>query len=438
MQASPRFLRRLRRRWPFFLAGAIGLVVCLCAAAGFGRFIGPPPVATVEVGRGLFRREVRARGLLKAVKATPILVPMDIESAQKVAWIAKDGGAVKAGDPIVVFDPSDAERMLADGRADQETAQNRIVKTRAESRRTSGSLAIDRDLARDEKNRAEQMAARDTEIFSRNEILESEIDRKLLDKRSSAADVKLGANEKLASADLSLAEIERSKAELRIRVAEKGLGSLRITAPHDGLFVLERSWRGTTLSVGETVWPGQKIAEIPDLESLEAKVYVLEADAGGLDPGRTARVTVEGRAGDEIPAKVSRVDAIAKPHEWRSPIKYFETILSFDATGLPDLKPGQLVEARIVLEDKPDAVAVPRGAIFEKDGKRVVYRWRGGRFEPVEVTVGHHSLSRVVIEKGLEAGDRIALRDPSRAAAEIFSAPQTAGSGAGAAGAATP
>ena len=48
-----------------------------------------------------------------------------------------------------------------------------------------------------------------------------------------------------------------------------------------------------------------------------------------------------------------------------------------------------------------------------KPGRRVVYRWDGGGFTPVEVAVSRNSISRVVVEKGLAAGDRIALRDPT-------------------------
>ena len=33
-------------------------------------------------------------------------------------------------------------------------------------------------------------------------------------------------------------------------------------------------------------------------------------------------------------------------------------------------------------------IAIPRGAVFEKDGKRVVYRRSGGAFVPVEITIG--------------------------------------------------
>jgi hypothetical protein len=36
------------------------------------------------------------------------------------------------------------------------------------------------------------------------------------------------------------------------------------------------------------------------------------------------------------------------------------------------------------------------------------------------VTVGRQSISRVVVEGGLEAGDRIALRDPSETPSSVF------------------
>ncbi len=84
------------------------------------------------------------------------------------------------------------------------------------------------------------------------------------------------------------------------------------------------------------------------------------------------------------------------------------------------MKPGQRVRATIRLEEVEAVLSIPRGALFEKDGERVVYRRRAGATRPVPVTVGRQSISRVVVEGGLEAGDRIALRDPSENAARVF------------------
>jgi HlyD family secretion protein len=81
------------------------------------------------------------------------------------------------------------------------------------------------------------------------------------------------------------------------------------------------------------------------------------------------------------------------------------------------LKPGQKVRAALLLDELNEALVVPRGALFEKDGRRFVYRLEGGHFRAVDVTVGGRSLGSVVVETGLAPGDRVALQDPERQAA---------------------
>jgi HlyD family secretion protein len=316
-----------------------------------------------------------------------------------------------------------ADKELADGRSDRETAENKIAKTRAEAARTRNGLVLDKERAQEDRSRAEDVAPEEEGIFSRYEIIESRVDRKLLDKKISIASQKLDKNRQLSAADVALGEIEGEKAAIKIRQAERTLKSLRVTAPYDGIVVLERSWRGEVVTVGQQVWPGQKVAEIPDLAELEARVYVLEADAAGLSVGCQARLVVEGRQGAALSGRVKRVDALAKPRGGQSPVRYFEAVLALDRPqGGSVLKLGQGVRAVIVLEELNDVLTIPRGALFEKDGRRIVFRQALGRFRPVDVTIGRLSVGRAVIQQGLAEGERVALRDPTRSLAEILKA----------------
>ena len=52
-------------------------------------------------------------------------------------------------------------------------------------------------------------------------------------------------------------------------------------------------------------------------------------------------------------------------------------------------------------------------ALFEKDGKKVVYRRRDDKYVATPVAIGSSSAGRVVVMKGLVAGDELALRDPT-------------------------
>ena len=392
--------------------GAAALV--LFAGARLVRSLETDPVATFEVEPGPFVREVEARGTLKAVKATPLVVPPESGRPQKVASIVKDGAAVKAGDTIVEFDPYDARKEEADGQADLQAARARIDKARADGTKNERSLALDQDLAREDLERAKTFTLTDEQLYSRHKIIESRLDRELATTKVDVSGKKLVASAGLSSAERSLGEIDAGKAKLKLAIAEKGLKSLRLLAPHDGLVVLERSWRGETTFVGDTLWPGQKIAELPDLTQLEAKVFVLEADGAGLKPGLSARLAIEGRPGEEYESTVSKVEPLAKTRDWQSPVKYFEAVLSLARTDPSFMKPGQRVRAVVRLEEAQGVLAIPRGAVFDRDGKRVVYRREGASFVPVEVTIGRQSIARVVVDSGLRAGDRVALRDPTR------------------------
>ncbi len=402
----------LRGRAALAALGAAALV--LLAGARLVRSLESDPVATFGVEPGPFVREVEARGTLKAVKATPLVVPPESGRPQKVASIVKDGAAVKAGDTIVEFDPYDARKEEADGQADLQAARARIDKARADGTKNERSIALDQDLAREDLERAKTFTLTDEQLYSRQKIIESRLDRELATTKVDVSGKKLVASAGLSSAERSLGEIDAGKARLKLAIAEKGLKSLRLLAPHDGLVVLERSWRGETTFVGDTLWPGQKIAELPDLTQLEAKVFVLEADGAGLKPGLSARLAIEGRPGEAYESTVSKVEPLAKTRDWQSPVKYFETVLSLARTDPSFMKPGQRVRAVVRLEEAQGVLAIPRGAVFDRDGKRVVYRREGASFVPVEVTIGRQSIARVVVDSGLRAGDRVALRDPTR------------------------
>jgi multidrug efflux pump subunit AcrA (membrane-fusion protein) len=408
---NERLSRTLKDRRLLAAAAATGLLALV--GVGLASRVESDGVATFEVRPGRFVREVEARGSLKAVKATPILVPPESGRQQRVAFLAKDGQLLKAGETVVEFDPYDAEREAADGMADLTAARAKIEKAQAEGTKNQAALGLDRDVAKEQLDRAETFELKDESLYSRHQIIESQLDRELFQARTDVAARKLAASGKLSSTERALGAIDASKAKLKITIAEKSLRSLRIQAPHDGLLVLERNWRGEMPSVGDTLWPGQKVAEVPDLSRLEAKVFVLEADGAGLTTGQKARFAIEGRPGVDYEATVSRVEPLAKTRDWQSPVKYFEATLTLARQDAGDLKPGQKLRAVVRLDEADGVLAIPRGAVFEKDGQRVVYRRNGSGFDPVEVKTARQSISHLVLASGLAAGDVIALRDPT-------------------------
>jgi HlyD family secretion protein len=423
MRAGQDTRKREPGRW-----GRAVLVVAVAVGAlfGLGAFLPKSPlsrpaggdVPTLKIEAGDFVRSVPAQGDLHSVRATPINVPMGVPGPFRIGWLAPDGSLVKQGDTVIRFDPSALQKRLVDAEDDLRSANLQMQKEQLSGLSEVRKLQQDAAIARVEMEQASQFQKKDADIYSRSEIIESDIDQKLAIERQKHAEGSQQSHQRLTGTEVALLQIKVRQADSKIQQAKAGLQALTVAAPHDGVLILKRNWRGDTTRVGDNVWNGQPLAEIPDLSTMEAEVYVLEADAGGLKAGKSATVAVESAPGVTYPARIQRVDALAKPRIPGSPVQYFAVTLTLERTDPKVMKPGQRVVANLLLDQRKDALLVPRQAVFDREGRTIVYRQGKRGFEPVEVKLGASTMGRIVVESGLSPGAVLALRDPTRPAGE--------------------
>lgn len=392
------------------------------------------PTATVRTESFIHR--VRAEGTLEAVESTRISVPVQVRRRARVAWLEADGASVAAGDVVLRFDPSEME-------IDLENAQGELAKSRHQERKTdaatqaqSQELSKDARLADLELEVADRFRPADDELYSRNEILESQIDGDLARARKEHTESVGSIRASLSAADAELIDIAEQLARQRLDDAQTGLSALEVQAPHDGLLIWSRDWRGEILKVGAEVWRGRELGSLPRLDRMHAKVYVLEADAGGIEVGAEATLQIASRPETPVPAKVTAMGAVSQPRFRGSPVRYFEVTLEPEANHPEFMKPGQRVSALVDVQNRPSALVVPRQAVHYNDGRAFVFRRSGGSFEEVDVEVATQSLALSVIASGLVDGDVVALEDPRQAndrgpspIAEPAASPASAGAG---------
>jgi multidrug efflux pump subunit AcrA (membrane-fusion protein) len=376
-------------------------------------------VPTVQVKKVKFARVIEADGTLRPVKATPVAVPSDVPFTLRLTWLAADGSVVKKGDVVARFDDLELKTKLANAEADRTVAaakksKEALLLSTATEQRLRTTAAAQRDL-----EMTKNFAKRDTEIFSRDQIIESEIDQRLQTAKVEHASDARGADKKVTASKLGIIQVEANKAKDAIERSQKGLRSLTIEAPHDGVFTVKRNWWGDPIRVGDTVFRSMSVADVSLVKEMEAELFVLEAEASGLAKGKKAEVMVEGRSGPPMIAEVKTVETVAKRRQPKSPTQYFGVVLKLQSTDVDTMKPGQRVHARLFLHDE-EALVVPRPALFDKDGAWVAYRREpAGGFQPAKVVLGASTAGTVTISSGLREGDVIALRDPGKAPGEL-------------------
>ena len=398
------------------LPRAAAWVLALSLAASCGR-PGAASVATLKVKKGPFEITIPAFGELQAAKSTAIVVsPESRFSLLTIGWLAPEYSMVKSGDVVIRLASADLPDQLRSERSELSKVELEIAQKEKQLEKEKNDLAGQITVTGVQRELADVYAARDETIFPRNKIIEDAIDLNYQKIRERHFEDERAQLEKRTRAELQLLQSKARAHEVKIKQFEDQLANLDIRAPHDGMFIINKQWNGEKYRVGMNAFSGMKLAALPDLSVMEAKVFILESEASGLKENLPVSLRLDYEPGRTFTGKIAGLDTIAKPLSEDTPLKYFETRVALDATDARLMKPGIQVKATVFVERLADVIAVPNQALVYEQDKAFVMVRRGSRAEKRPVETGARSLTLTVVTKGLAPGEVILLGGAEAAA----------------------
>jgi HlyD family secretion protein len=129
--------------------------------------------------------------------------------------------------------------------------------------------------------------------------------------------------------------------------------------------------------------------------------------------GQHAAVKIEAVPGKDFSARVDLISVLARvdfSSGW-PPVRNFDLGLVL-ADPDPRIKPGMTATARIAADHLADATLVPVEAIFQKDGRPVVYRLNGSKFDEQSIEIVRRGREQAAVGSGVAPGDKLAVRRP--------------------------
>lgn len=378
-------------------------------------------VPTAAVRRGEFVEYVSLRGNVKALRSIQLAAP-SIAGDLQIIKLAPMGAMVKKGDVVVQFDATTLQATLDQKRSELKSSEADIDHSRAEARLSKEQQATDLLAARYDVDRA-QLDTNKQEILS--EIDGAETKLKLTDAEQKYKELQQKDISTKASndADIESKQQKREKSLFDVRLAERQVASLTLRAPADGMVTImpnfrARNWTsgGSTpdFKEGDRAWSGAVVAQLPDLNTVRISARVDESDRGRLKSNQPAIVRIDAIADKEFAGAVAEISPLAKLDYSSWPFtKNFDIALQIQEND-SRIRPGLSASARIAVEKIPDAILVPAAAVFERDGRSLVYVLNGSRFEERTVEVGRRGRTDILIAKGLQPGEKVALKDPTQ------------------------
>jgi RND family efflux transporter MFP subunit len=371
-------------------------------------------VEMLEIRESEFVISLLAKGELRAAESTPIKPPPGSNDPRTISWLAPNFSTVREGEVIARFDVSDAERRATSTGIELTKVDIKVLAKERELERLLSELGHELELVDIEKLMADQFTIEDSLAYSRHEIIDATRNKELLEYRSGHLDSKKDNYSDRQNAEVEVLGAVRATQESENRQHQQLIRQSEIRAPHDGFLVYEKTWWGLEIDVGSTVFPGNKIASIPNLDKMEAVLKVLETEAVGVNEGQAVELTLDAYPDRPLNGIVSNISATAAPIDRDSPVKYFTVIVTLDKADPDWITPDAQVRAEIHINRIDNTITIPNQALFQDQGGDWVLVRDGRDLERRKVTLGLRGANRSQITTGLEQGEEIALYPPDR------------------------
>lgn len=373
------------------------------------------PIPVLSLERGPLQLEVQANGEIVGLESVPVATPSTGAGSLKLRWLITEGTMVAPGEPLIRFDSTDTLLNL-------ESQSNTLSENQLQTKIDTGNqqlnernMAIDRTTAQMDYEYTMTVLPEDPTIFSQWEIITAKLNAEFARSKIENLAAKAKTQKRQNRSAQQVSAIARNRAQTEVNIIKDTLAAMEVKAPSHGLVVYRRERRQDP-KIGDSCQAGQAMVDLVNLNALQARIYVLEKEAGGLAKDKPVNIKLDALPDKELHGTVRTVSSLASTLERDSPLKYFSCDITIhDAQPyLRLIKPGMTLQARVILEKYDSCFMVPASVLDykEKENKTYVYIKKGDGWEKREVKLGLGKHGQATILSGVYDKELIALRNP--------------------------
>ncbi|MPM44120.1 Multidrug resistance protein MdtA [bioreactor metagenome] len=366
-----------------------------------------------KVAKGTLFLDLYEEGEIEAIKSINIVAPMISwrYGNLKITELVKDGQEVKAGDTLIVFDPSEVLKGIVEAESSLEIAQAEFDKMKAQQQSELEELKAAYEVTR--------ISHEISKIRFESAGYESEIKKKEIRLNLDKADIALErAKEqidnriKIQKEEIKQKNLSIMQFQSRLDEARETLQKLSVVTPSSGIAILSKNWSSNNkFQIGDQCWSGFPIIQLPDLSSLKATVKINEVDVAKISKGQKVEIKPDAFSDSIFSGTVNSIANLAVNKDESSKIKVFPVEILLNESD-KNLLPGLTVSCRIIMDKVENVLFIPLDALFVEGDKNFVYKKKGAGYEKAEIETGISNTDYIVVVSGLKEGEEIALVNP--------------------------
>lgn len=363
---------------------------------------------TYSIKKGEFKQSITETGELAAVNVKSFVMPRygRYWYDMKITGLLEHGTIVHAGDSVLQFDPSEINKFIIGQETELEKQKANLEKKIVEiSNRKSelNSNLLSEQASYDLKMLELETVKFESEKAKTVKQLEFEQAKIRLNKTKKSVEY----NEIISRNDYNIQKIRVERLKKEIQNAYGVLDQLTIRTTIPGIFQIAKKRRSRELlKIGDEVWAGTKLGNVPDLTWMKVNTYVNEADFFKLHVGQKVNVKLDALNNVSFEGEISHMSKLCRNLERDSRQKVFDIEVKMIDSD-ERLKPGMTVSCEYIVAKLDDVFYVPLNCLEQGKTGNFIYIRDDGNTIKTSVKVGPSNNSHIVIDGNLKKGQRI-------------------------------
>ncbi len=323
-----------------------------------------------------------------------------------ITYMAPEGKPVKKGQRIISFDTKKLHEKLSVKTSEFETAKKELEKAKLVEQEVLDSLKLSRSEAGVKTAKARRKAEQPEEFVASNVLKKLKYDYEAAQLEEKLSISKIENQKAKMRSKFSLLNSKLKRLDHKIEELKSAMKAMTVKAPAEGMLVYIADWKGRKKSVGDSVWRGDFIMEIPDLKRMNLEAVIPESAAGKLKEGLKAHIRIDANPDTIYEGVVTSIGRIFRRKSEDQPGIVLDCKVELSKSDPEVMKPGMAASVSVLLPGETESIRIPRKAVIVENNETFVLKkgfW--GKGTKTKVVLGRKLKTMVEVKSGLNVSD---------------------------------
>lgn len=267
-----------------------------------------------------------------------------------ISFMAKEGRKVKAGTPILKFDPQELMTQLRDKSNALNEKQKQLEKQEIVSREVIAELKLKQQEAVADLDKARLKADIPVELLANRDYQENKLILKQAELTLQLRSEELQKERRVQDTEITILKREIAVLDGEVAQFQGSVDSMTVKAAGEGVVIHTVDRRNNKHEVGDNVWMGRRVMELPDLSQLQVHLEVPERESARITVGQSVKFVIDAAPDNQFYGEIIELASVIHTKSRNQPARVFDATVSMQSPDLTIMRPGMSVSAEIYLE----------------------------------------------------------------------------------------